>query len=77
MAQQTWIVTADSSASSATVAKELEAIGLTIVQVLDVIGTVEVQGSESLARKAAALPGVASVEKSLTFDVGPPDAEIS
>lgn len=72
-----WIVTADSNTSAADLAKELQAIGLTVVRVLDVIGMVEVQGSESRARQAADLTGVASVEKSLTFDIGPPDAKIS
>lgn len=76
-AMQTWIVTADSSTPVNTVAQALEGIGLTVVQVLDAVGTVEVRGSESLAHKAAALPGVANVEKDLTFDVGPPDAQIS
>lgn len=72
-----WIVTTDSDTSAADLAKELQAIGLTVVQVLDFIGAVEIQGSESLAHKAKGVPGVASVEKSLTFDIGPPDVKIS
>ncbi|MGO8983609.1 MAG: hypothetical protein ACLPHI_02645 [Terriglobales bacterium] len=74
---QTWIVTADSSVGIDTLAKKLGEMGLTIVQVLDVVGAVEVRGSESLAREAGRLPGVANVEKDLIVDVGPPDAQTS
>ena len=73
----TWIVTADSSVGIDTLAKQLEEMGLTIVQVLDVVGAVEVRGSASFAHKAGSLPGVANIEKELIVDVGPPDAQIS
>jgi len=72
-----WIVTAEGDSSATDLARQLQAIGLTVVRVLDVIGVVEVQGSEPLARQAEALATVASVEKSLTYDIGPPDAKIS
>jgi hypothetical protein len=72
-----WIVTAGPNCSAADLAKKLQAIGLTVVRVLDVIGVVEVQGSESLAHQSSELPGVASVEESIEFDIGPPGAETS
>lgn len=72
-----WIVTADYSASAFDLAKQLEAIGLRVVQVLDVIGAVEVHGSEELVRKAADVPGVASIERDVPFDVGPPNSDLS
>jgi hypothetical protein len=68
---QTWIVTADSSVGIDALAKKLGEMGMTIVQVLDVVGAVEVRGSESLARDAGSLPGVANVEKELIVDVAP------
>lgn len=72
-----WIVTAEPNSSAADLAKKLQAIGLTVVRVLDVIGVVEVQGSESLAHKTSELPEVASVEESIEYDIGPPGAKIS
>jgi len=68
---QTWIVTADASASIDALANQLKALGLTIVRVQGVIGTLEVRGSESLALAAGKLPGVANIEKDLAVDIGP------
>ena len=58
------------------VVSQLEAEGMKVDQVLEVVGVIT--GSVTSERRAAIerLPGVVSVESEHTFQIPPPDAEV-
>ena len=60
----------------ARVVSQLKAEGMTVDQVLEVVGMIT--GSVPSERRAAieGLPGVVSVENEHTFQIPPPDAEV-
>ena len=68
-----WIVTVDPAAQLAEVVEALRHAGLSVDQVYDSLSVIIVNGNAAAAAAARAVPNVTSVEKQLTFDIGPPN----
>lgn len=62
---------------AAAAAKRLVAAGLEVGEVLDAVGVVLGRAPKSAKAKLAKVDGVADVAVTPTFEVGPPDAELS
>lgn len=69
-----WIVTTSGGRSLKDVARDLEAAGFAIDEVLEAIGIITGSASDSVAEKLRAVPGVADVSPDQPIDIGPPDS---
>jgi hypothetical protein len=72
-----WIVTKSGDSSLSEVKKKLTESGFTVEEVLDEIGCIRGTATESVAKKARAVPGVADVSaEPPPIDIGPPDSTV-
>lgn len=71
---KTWIITTSGQRSTKDVAKDLEAKGFTVDQVLDEIGTITGAADDSVVAKLKGIDGVSDVSADSAIDIGPPDS---
>jgi len=69
-----WNVTKSGDRSLSDVKKDLEEAGFSVDQVHEEIGVITGVGSEAVAKKLRAIPGIADVSPEEKIDIGPPDS---
>ena len=70
-----WVVTTSGDRPLNDVARDIEAAGFAIDQVLDQIGIITGSATDSVAEAVRAIPGVADVSLDEPIDIGLPDRE--
>lgn len=76
MAKQSLIITLSGDRPIADVARDLQAAGLQVDQVLEFTGTVTGSGGDDLADRLRGVAGVSDVSPDHPIDIGPPDAPV-
>ena len=70
-----WIVTTSGDRPLNDVARDIEAAGFVIDEVLDQIGIITGSATDSVAEAMRDIPGVADVSLDVPVDLGPPDSD--
>ena len=72
-----WVVTTSGDRPLNDVARDIEAAGFAIDQVLEAVGIITGSATDSVAEAVRTIPGVTDVSPDVPVDIGPPDSEIS
>jgi hypothetical protein len=70
-----WVVTTSGGRPLKDVARDVEAAGFAIDEVLEAIGIITGSATESVAEMVRAIPVVADVSPDQPVDIGPPDSK--
>lgn len=71
---KSWVITTSPDRPLSEIADELTAVGFSIGQVLDEIGSITGQAGDDAIGRAKTIPGVVDVSPDMPIDIGPPDS---